>query len=261
MADDQVGTQWFYAEGGTSVGPIAEADFDAMAADGRIGADALVWRDGMDGWKPLREVRPVPAAPPAPSPSGAGPGETCSQCGRPFPAQDLIRFGNASVCAACKPAFVQRIQENAEVPHALRYAGFWIRFAALFIDGIVISIAQYAVYIPVILVVMRGAGNMDNNPWPLFAAQMILAVFSMVLAAGYEIWMTGRYGATLGKMACRLRIVTPDGGRMSYARATGRHFAKFISYFTMYIGFIIAGFDKEKRSLHDMICTTRVVKV
>lgn len=29
---------------------------------------------------------------------------------------------------------------------------------------------------------------------------------------------------------------------------------------TCLIGYIIAGFDKEKRGLHDMICRTRVVK-
>ncbi len=256
MADERVDVQWYYADGGQSIGPVAEADFQAMAADGRIGPDVLVWHDGQDGWKPLREVQaPAPAAGP-----GDAPPETCSQCGRPFPAADLIRFGTAHVCAACKPAFVQRLQEDAEVPRALAYGGFWIRVASTFIDGIVISIAQYAVYIPVILVVARGADT-ANNPWPLFAAQMVLAVFSMALTAGYEIWMVGRYGATLGKMACRLRVVTPDGGRISYARATGRHFAKYISYFTLYIGFILAGFDREKRTLHDMICNTRIVKV
>ena len=254
MAEAQVGAQWYYADGGKSVGPVAEPEFEALAADGRIGPDSLVWRDGLDGWKPLREVRPA-----APAAEGAPP-EACSQCGRPFPAADLIRFGTAHVCAACKPAFVQRIQEDAEVPHALIYGGFWIRVAATFIDGIVISIAQYAVYIPVILIVVRSSGS-SENPWPLLVAQIVLALFSMVLTAGYEIWMVGRHGATLGKMACRLRVVAPDGGRISYARATGRHFAKYISYFTMYIGFIIAGFDKEKRGLHDMICNTRIVKV
>jgi uncharacterized RDD family membrane protein YckC len=254
MADDQAGAQWYYAEGGKSVGPIAEDVFDAMAADGRIAADALVWREGMEGWKPLRDVRAA-----APTAQGASP-ETCSQCGRPFPASDLIRFGDSHVCAACKPAFVQRLQEDAEVPAALVYGGFWIRVAATFIDSIVVSIAQYAVYIPVILVVFRNAGS-EEDAWQVIAAQLAMALFSIVLTAGYEIWMVGRYGATLGKMACRLRVVAPDGSRISYARATGRHFAKYISYFTMYIGFIIAGFDREKRGLHDMICNTRIVKV
>ena len=42
---------------------------------------------------------------------------------------------------------------------------------------------------------------------------------------------------------------------------TGRHFAKYISAnFTLYIGYIMAGFDDQKRSLHDRICETRVIK-
>lgn len=253
MADERIGGQWYYADGGTSVGPLSDAEFDARTGDGRIGPDTRVWREGFDGWKPLRDVRPAAAA------DSATP-ESCSQCGRPFPASDLIRFGDTHVCAACKPAFVQRLQEDAAVPAALRYGGFWIRTAATIVDSIVVSIAQYAVYIPVILIVTRKMGP-QGNPWPVIAAQLLLALFSMLLTAGYEIWMVGRYGATLGKMACRLRVVTPEGGRISYARAAGRHFAKYISYFTLYIGFIMVGFDREKRGLHDMICNTRIVKV
>jgi len=61
-------------------------------------------------------------------------------------------------------------------------------------------------------------------------------------------------------MACQIHVVTPYGGKISYARALGRHFAKFISSMTLAIGYIMAGFDDEKRSLHDRICETRVIK-
>jgi uncharacterized RDD family membrane protein YckC len=43
-------------------------------------------------------------------------------------------------------------------------------------------------------------------------------------------------------------------------RAFGRYFAKMLSWFTLAIGFIIAGFDVEKRALHDYICSTRVIR-
>lgn len=252
MADEQP-VQWYHADGGTSVGPLSDAEFDVAIASGRIGPDTLVWRDGFDAWKPLRDERPSAA------PAGVLP-EACSQCGRPFPASDLIRFGDTFVCAACKPVFVQRLQEDAVVHSTLRYGGFWIRTAATLIDSIVLIIAQYTVHIPVIILVTRWADT-EDKPWFLFATQMLLLLFSMVLTTAYEIWMVGRYGATLGKMACRLRVVTAEGGRISYARSTGRHFAKYISYFTLYIGFFIAGFDREKRTLHDMICNTRVAKI
>jgi len=60
-------------------------------------------------------------------------------------------------------------------------------------------------------------------------------------------------------MACKIRVVTADGGRVSYARSFGRYFAKLLSGFTCMIGYIIAFFDDQKRTLHDRICDTRVV--
>ena len=61
---------WYYAVGGNRLGPIDEAAFDRLIAEGTIAADTLVWRAGMAGWQPLREVRPAAAAaPPAQAPT------------------------------------------------------------------------------------------------------------------------------------------------------------------------------------------------
>jgi uncharacterized RDD family membrane protein YckC len=54
--------------------------------------------------------------------------------------------------------------------------------------------------------------------------------------------------------------VVADGGRVSYSRALGRHFAKWLSSIILGIGFIMAVFDDERRTLHDRICETRVVR-
>ena len=89
---------------------------------------------------------------------------------------------------------------------------------------------------------------------------LFLTSFQIGLPIVYETLMVGRYGATLGKMAVKIKVVVADGARVSYARAFGRYFAKILSSFTCLIGFIIAGFDNpQKRALHDYICNTRVV--
>ncbi|MDY7037753.1 MAG: RDD family protein, partial [Thermodesulfobacteriota bacterium] len=80
------------------------------------------------------------------------------------------------------------------------------------------------------------------------------------IAATYTTLMLGKYDATLGKMACKIKVITSDGGKVSYARALGRHFAEFLSAIILSIGYIIAAFDDQKRSLHDRICNTRVIK-
>jgi uncharacterized RDD family membrane protein YckC len=61
-------------------------------------------------------------------------------------------------------------------------------------------------------------------------------------------------------MALGLKVVRPDGGPITAGRAAGRYFAKMISGMILMIGYIIAGFDSQKRALHDMICDTRVIK-
>jgi len=40
-------------------------------------------------------------------------GGTCSQCGRRFPLDQMVAYEGATICAECKPAFFQRLQEGA----------------------------------------------------------------------------------------------------------------------------------------------------
>jgi uncharacterized RDD family membrane protein YckC len=81
----------------------------------------------------------------------------------------------------------------------------------------------------------------------------------ILIPAVYNTFFVGRFGATPGKMACRLRVVIPDGAHISYMRALGRNFAEWVSAIVLAIGYIMAAFDSEKRALHDRICDTRVV--
>jgi len=100
-----------------------------------------------------------------------------------------------------------------------------------------------------------------TEPVAKLGLQILITIVNLCIGATYEIFMIGKFGATLGKMACKVRVVTPEGGRVSYTRATGRYFAKFLSAFTCLIGYIIAFFDDERRALHDRICNTRVISV
>ena len=56
-------------------------------------------------------------------------------------------------------------------------------------------------------------------------------------------------------------IVVTDlnGNRISFARANGRYFGKWISGMTFYIGFIMAGFTEKKQALHDVFGGALVV--
>jgi len=85
-------------------------------------------------------------------------------------------------------------------------------------------------------------------------------IFILLLHLSYSVFFVGRYGATPGKMALKLQIVRSDFSKVSYLRALGRYFAQSLSGLLLYLGYIMAGFDSEKRALHDYICDTRVIK-
>ena len=134
----------------------------------------------------------------------------------------------------------------------LAYGGFWIRLVAYIIDAILLSLAMGVVGTVVGFNVF--ATDMENyNP----AANLISLVIGWLYFALLE---SSERGATVGKMAMGLRVVTDQGQRLSFLNATGRYFAKIISAIILCIGFIMIAFTDRKRGLHDMIAGTLVVK-
>jgi uncharacterized RDD family membrane protein YckC len=139
----------------------------------------------------------------------------------------------------------------------VRYGGFWLRFVALLIDGFIIGI-------PIYILRVYGMGlsmtQIAQYPNPQAGIIWLLVLISTALACAYEAFFLVRFGATPGKMALGLKVVRPDGSGITAGRAIGRYFARSLSGMILYIGFIMAGFDAQKRALHDRICDTRVIK-
>lgn len=251
---------WYYAERGQQSGPVTEEQLSELLRAGTITLETLVWRDGLPGWAPYREVLGTPAAP---APTGpidppSGPEAVCSQCGKMFPLNDTIRYGDARVCASCKPVFLQKLREGAAVnSHEASFAPILTRFAAVFLDGLILAAINMLLGF---LVGMVSATIVRNNPGAILVMQGVLLAIELTIGMTYEGVMVAKYGATLGKMACKIKVVTADGGPISYGRAFGRYWAKQLSGLTCLIGYIIAIFDNpQKRALHDHLCNTRVV--
>ena len=248
----------YYADGDRQVGPIDKTELQSLIKAKKVDSKTLVWQPGMAEWQALglfvkRKTQGVKASmQPAPPVQQS----LCSECGQAFAQDDMIRFSDVWVCAGCKPIMVQKIKEGVAVAGDMDYAGFWLRFGAWFIDYIILGIGSMIVYLPLTIM---GALSFDN-PAVFVIFQIISTILNFVLPAAYELWFVGKYAATPGKMACKIKVVTADSGKVSFARATGRHFAKIISWLVFGIGFIMAGFDDQKRALHDRICDTRVIK-
>jgi uncharacterized RDD family membrane protein YckC len=144
-------------------------------------------------------------------------------------------------------------------------AGFWIRFVAYMIDALIVTAVSVLVIGICVGVVILTDESLDlENPGGIvIGAVLVVIAVLIVINWLYEALMTSSpRGATLGKMALGLRIVRFDGAQLSFGRATGRHFAKFVvtPAVPLFIGYIIAGFTNRKRALHDILADTLVIK-
>src|SRR5277367_1831906 len=148
---------WYYADEGRQVGPVEEPALDDLVRAGVVRDDTLVWREGMPNWQPHSAVRGPKPVPPMPAVPIAADSSFCSECGRPFPSNQLVPIGNASVCAQCKPIYLQRVQEGGQAIGARRYAGFWIRFVAVVIDAVILGVVISIINIPLAMVVGVGS--------------------------------------------------------------------------------------------------------
>jgi len=83
----------------------------------------------------------------------------------------------------------------------------------------------------------------------------------------YEVLMLHYWGATLGKMACGLKVVRPDGSSLGWGVSFGRYFMynvvisaiPIVNWILLITTATMAGTDAQKRGLHDRVCDTRVI--
>lgn len=198
----------------------------------------------------------------------------CSQCGRMLADSDLVQIAGNWVCGDCKPAFLSRVMASGAAgasPLGWRYGGFWIRVAARFIDGFVLTVPATivfgilaALFLPNLLEAARTQAPPSGLLTPVFAV-----AFLILFLAGlcYEVVMLRYQGATVGKIACGLKVIRSDGRSLGWGVCFGRFFMwnvvtsgiPYLNFVLMSISCIMAGVDGEKRALHDRVCDTRVV--
>lgn len=246
---------WFYAEGGKQLGPISKEEFDSLVDSGKIGPATLVWHDGLKDWQPLRTLSTTTS----PDPGTAL--VRCSECFKEVPEEDAIRYRDVWVCASCKNTFFQRVREGQNVSGVFDYVGFWPRFAAKFIDGIILWIAEMVIMIPFWVATFRDvfSGGRPTPISPFFSVLFYPVILGLTI--GYTVYFLGKKGATPGKMVMGIKVVTSDGGPITYTKALVRALAEMLSGLICYIGYLMVAFDSEEhKALHDMICDTRVVR-
>jgi len=193
----------------------------------------------------------------------------CAECGRPSTADELARFGDLLICSDCKDRYAQKLREGAAPVGAVRYGGFWLRFVATMLDGIILIVVD-----TIIGFALRGSfipamqqptpGTSVGEMWSVMGPYMLRSTLVNVVINGtYEVLFIWQMGATPGKMALGLKVARPDGSALTLGRSIGRYFSKIAEMWILligWIGYIVAGIDAQKRAVHDMICDTRVFK-
>lgn len=139
----------------------------------------------------------------------------------------------------------------------LKYAGFWQRFAAAFVDGIITQIIAFCIAFPAGM--LLGLSGLHQQMQGL--AEVIGFIIGILTAWLYSaLQESSEARATLGKKMLGLKVVDLSGRRISFGQATGRHFGKIISGLILLIGYLMQPFTERKQALHDMMAGTLVIK-
>lgn len=122
-------------------------------------------------------------------------------------------------------------------------AGFWRRFAAAFVDGLVIGV-------PVAIIAIAIGSN---------AVYILWTLVGLVYFTYFE---GSDSGQTVGKRALGIRVIDfGTGGSIGYGRAAIRWVARIISSIPCYLGYLWMLWDKEKQTWHDKLANDVVVPV
>jgi uncharacterized RDD family membrane protein YckC len=238
-------------------GPFTRAQVAEKLQSGEIALSNLAFVDGMTEWTPLQQV--------------------------------LARVDSMTISAPARIGISAPVAATASTPPAysyaatmappshLAYAGFWLRFVAYLIDGLIISVVVLGVSVVLgglLGVIAFATGTQltqsmfSDQTGASPAAVAIILVIEVVVYLGTLIlaWLyfakleSGSAQATYGKRVMGLKVTDMAGQRIGFGRASGRFFGKIVSSMTFYIGFIMAGFTERKQALHDMIAGTLVTK-
>ena len=199
----------------------------------------------------------------------------CSACGQP-----MVGFSVGQAAAATPsgtPAapggtvYAPPAQAGWQAPAArpaVAYAGFWLRFVAAIIDGLILYFVGLILFLPFAASMGTGMrGMMTGRPpnleglLPLIHAMIRITLLRTILHwLYYSLLESSAWQGTLGKKALGLEVTDLVGNRISFGRATGRFFAKIISSIILFIGYIMAGFTEKKQALHDILAGALVIR-
>jgi uncharacterized RDD family membrane protein YckC len=154
----------------------------------------------------------------------------------------------------------------------VEYAGFWLRFVAYIIDGVISGLAFLVLLIPLFILTGAGAAlgrissgeDISSDVATFLGLGFLFGFFGIVFLVSWlyhALSESSSWQATPGKKMLNLKVTDLTGQPISFGRASGRFFAKIITgMIPLMIGYIIAGFTEKKQAIHDMIASCLVLR-
>jgi uncharacterized RDD family membrane protein YckC len=132
-------------------------------------------------------------------------------------------------------------------------AGFWIRFFALFVDGLIIGIPAGIIIGILVAVVGKDATGV---------ILVLYALYLIAVVAYFVYFWSQRDGQTIMNKALGIKVVKTDGSPITVGTGIVRYVGYLVDsiIFGLPIGYIWAAFDKDKQAWHDKIAGTYVIK-
>ena len=178
----------------------------------------------------------------------------CSECGAQNP-------DDAKFCIGCGAKFVSRIEDVSSTSYS-GFGGFWERFLAYCIDSAILTLGSVVVgffgafFIGFILALI----GMEVEEMENFFVGVYYILAFVLSWLYFTIMESSKLQATLGKKICNLVVTDTSGNRITFSRANGRFWSKFISGAIFCIGYIMVAFTEKNQALHDMVADTVVLK-
>jgi uncharacterized RDD family membrane protein YckC len=209
---------------GLEYGPVNLEEIKEWIRDGRVAWMSRVWRSDLASWSQAdrySELRP-----------------------------DLARLRQAAAARAVRPC------------------GFWARLAAHILDQLIWGMIFFVIWTPI-----AQARHWPMPDWPRDLTDVTFQKFLQDLSLWidraapvlypvylfYDVLLTGRFGATIGKMAVGARVTLRDGSPIGYNRALLRWLASRFCDLTFCAGYLLIALRADKRGLHDLLAGTKVV--
>ncbi|EIC21675.1 RDD family protein [Thiorhodovibrio frisius] len=181
----------------------------------------------------------------------------CPSCGYPIINIDTTD-GQITACPPIKSITAKEKLEVKKQPkvsgYAQTYLTPWKRIGAGIVDIFISLIVGFVLGLVFMLLLVQN--SIDQNQLDSQLDGIGILVWWIYFAA----LESSSLQATFGKIAFGLKVTDLYGGQIGFWKASARHWGKLISTLTLFVGFLIMFFTKNKQSLHDLISNCLVIE-